>query len=69
MLQRLRSDLDETGGKPYGGLMGETSEHHMAHPAELLASRRVQHRMVVTVDSGPPRRHAVNQFARSVRQP
>ncbi len=61
-------DVDEQPGQLDGRTVREAAEHHVAHRAELVAHRGVEHGMAVAVDRRPPRRHPVDQLA-PVRQP
>ena len=41
--------------------MRQAAEHHVRHLVELGLGSGIQHRMTITVDRTPPRRHAVDQ--------
>ena len=56
-------DVDEEPGQLDGRTVREAAEHHVAHRAELVAHRGVEHGMAVAVDRRPPRRHPVDQLA------
>ena len=56
------SDLHQAAGQPDRGLVGQPSEHHVAHPRELVARRGIEHRVGVAVNRRPPRRHAIHQL-------
>ncbi len=61
-VQLRRCQRDEQLGQRHGRLMGEPAEHHVAEPVHLVVHRRVEDRVPVAVDGGPPRRHAVDQL-------
>ena len=60
--QRLRCDLHQPPGEANAGLVGEPSEHHVAHPLDLVVGGGVEGRVGVAVDGRPPRGHAVHQL-------
>jgi hypothetical protein len=63
VLERLGRDVDEPRRELYRGPVREAAEHDMGHRVELRAKGVVQNGMVVSVNGGPPRRHAVYQLA------
>ena len=54
--------LDETPTELHGRLVGEPAEHHVAHPADLVADGGVELRYGVPVDRAPPRAHRVDDL-------
>ena len=60
--QSGRGDLQQQRGKINGRSMGEPSEHHVGHVFELIADGLIENGVVVTMDGGPPGRHAVDEF-------
>ena len=55
-------------GQPGGRLVGQPAEHDVVHRGELAGDRRVEHRVAVPVDRGPPGRHRVEHLDRSGRR-
>jgi hypothetical protein len=62
MLEAIRAELDQPCGQANRGFVGKPAEHHVRHPLELVAHRRIEHRVAVAVDHAPPRCHPVDQL-------
>jgi hypothetical protein len=60
-VQPGRADLDQPLGETDRRCMGEAAEHHVREVVRLRGERSVEHRVVVAVDGGPPRRHPVDE--------
>ena len=63
VLEAVWGQLDEPAGEADGGFVGQATEHHVRHRAELAHGRRVELGHRVTVDCAPPRRHRVDDIA------
>ena len=62
MLEWGRSELDQQTAQGDGRLVGQTAKHHVGFAFQLLMHGRVQHRVVVAVNGGPPAAHAVHHI-------
>ena len=63
-LQTRRGDIHQQPRQPGGGLVGQPTEHDVIHHPQLGSQRRVQHRVAVAVDRGPPGAHRVEHLDR-----
>ncbi|CHM48099.1 Uncharacterised protein [Salmonella enterica subsp. enterica serovar Typhi] len=68
-LQRFRRYRDQLTAQIHRRLMGYAAEHDMRHGVNLRFHRRVQLRVVITMNGRPPGGHPLNQaFARGENQ-
>jgi hypothetical protein len=63
-LQPGGGDVHQQLGQPGRRFVGEATEHDVIHRAELGGHRRVQNRVAVTVDRGPPGAHGIEHLDR-----
>ena len=72
VLEAVGGKVEEPAGEADGGLVGQATEHHVGHRAELPLGRGIELGHGVPVDRAPPRRHGVDDLARlavAVTQP
>ena len=57
------ADLDQTLAKRNGRLVSQPAKHDVRHPFDLFFQRRLDPRVAIAMDGGPPGRHSVDQLS------